>query len=208
MVSSALASQFAKAGVQTIDPAAGQKIFISELLFGNKQDAEVVWGGPIFHSAETPLAPEARRAGGITSRYPLLAAHAEFHQNADRSLLVVRETTPAVDLYLEHHKLDGKPVLPMAMVLEMFAEVAAAANPGKHVGQIRDLKMLRGVVFDEHSPQILRIEASAPWAIVDLKLETGAGRGFHMRPRQGSQAPTRSTPRLETRKRPARRLLQ
>jgi NAD(P)-dependent dehydrogenase (short-subunit alcohol dehydrogenase family)/acyl carrier protein len=176
MVSDALASQFAKAGVQLIAPQDGQKIFVSELLFGKKEEAEVVWGGPIFHSAE---AAAALRTSVITSQLPLLAGRTEFHENGDGSLQVVRETTPAVDLYLEHHKLDGKAVLPMAMVLELFAEVAAARNPGKHVLQIRDLRMLRGVVFDQ-DVQTLRVQASdAGNGVVDLKLETASGRGLH-----------------------------
>jgi hypothetical protein len=67
----------------------------------------------------------------------------------------------------------------MAMVLELFAEVAAAARPGKHVSRIRDLRLLRGVVFEENSPQVLRVQSDGSGDALDLKLETGPGRGIH-----------------------------
>jgi NAD(P)-dependent dehydrogenase (short-subunit alcohol dehydrogenase family) len=179
MVSSALAGQFAKAGVQLIDPIEGPKIFLNELLYGKKEDAQVVWGGPIFLGAER-TAKAAAAPARFVSEHPLLSGRTEFHPNSDGSLMIARETTPQVDLYLEHHKLDGKPVFPMAMALELFAEAAAAKNPGKNVIQVRDLKTLRGIVFEPDAPQILRAWAfDGGEGVVDLKLESGSGRGFH-----------------------------
>jgi NAD(P)-dependent dehydrogenase (short-subunit alcohol dehydrogenase family)/acyl carrier protein len=178
MVSSALAAQFAKAGVQLIEPEIGPKIFVRELLFGQKEDAEIIWGGPIFH--ERPASPAAApRPTRFDMHYPLLSGPAEIAMAEDGSVVVLRETDPKNDIYLADHQLDGKPVMPMAMTLEFFAEAAAAMNPGKKVVKVGNLKVLRGVTFPEQKPKVFRIQGTPHHDAVDLKLMVGDGRDLH-----------------------------
>jgi NAD(P)-dependent dehydrogenase (short-subunit alcohol dehydrogenase family) len=176
MVSSALAAQFAKAGVQMISSDIGPKIFVQELMHGRKADDEIIWGGPIQHE-RTPE-PAHKGKTRFEFRYPLLSAQTELKSNGD-GVVLVRETDVHTDIYLADHKLDGKPVMPMAMVLELFAEVAAAMHPNKRVVEINNFKMLRGVTFGNGTPKVFRIQASGGTEIIDLKLETGDGKELH-----------------------------
>ena len=111
------------------------------------------------------------------SELPLLARNTRIERNPDGSLDLVRTADPQHDLYLIDHQLDGKPVMPMAMVLELFAEAAAFQHPDHHVARVRDLRVLRGITFDR-SPQDLRVvtTASRPSGaglIVGLRNELG-----------------------------------
>jgi hypothetical protein len=106
----------------------------------------------------------------------LLRGNTEVRKNADGSIAVFRDTDLETDLYLKDHMLDGKAVMPMAMVLELFAEVAAAANPDKRVREVRDLKLLRGVSFNGDKRKLLQVHAAGHDEIVSVRLETGDAR--------------------------------
>jgi hypothetical protein len=54
---------------------------------------------------------------------------------------------PASDPCLDHHRLDGVPVLPMAMAIELVAEVAQAGWPDLELVAVRDLARLQGIRF-------------------------------------------------------------
>jgi acyl transferase domain-containing protein/NAD(P)H-dependent flavin oxidoreductase YrpB (nitropropane dioxygenase family) len=157
MVSSALAAQFAKAGVQMIEPAVGRRIFAEELLRGRRDEADVIWGGPLFHTRGEARAT-VTQAPPASLDMPLLSGGATLQQNG--SVLVVRDTDPQVDRFLLDHQLDATPVMPMAMALELFAEVAAVTNPGKQVAAVHDVKLLRGLPFHKGEPRQLRIKAA------------------------------------------------
>ncbi|MBV9400725.1 MAG: SDR family NAD(P)-dependent oxidoreductase, partial [Bryobacterales bacterium] len=47
MVSNELAARFSAAGVELIEVSAGRQAFLRELMYGRKQDSEVVYGGPL-----------------------------------------------------------------------------------------------------------------------------------------------------------------
>jgi hypothetical protein len=59
---------------------------------------------------------------------------------------VQRTLNPEVDIYLRDHCLDGQPVFPFAMAMELMAEVAAAGWPGLKVVEVRQIRLLRGIV--------------------------------------------------------------
>jgi len=71
---------------------------------------------------------------------------------------ILRTLDPAQDLYLNDHRLDGKPVLPMAMALELMAEAASAGWPDLEVVEMKDLRLLRGLVLED-GPKPVRIVA-------------------------------------------------
>ena len=52
------------------------------------------------------------------------------------------------DRYLDDHRVDGRPVLPFAVAMELMAEVAAATRPGADVAGLRGIRLLHGVVVD------------------------------------------------------------
>jgi hypothetical protein len=79
---------------------------------------------------------------------PFISTGACLAHLADGSVEMLRTLDPAHDLYLNDHRLDGKPVLPMAMALELMAEAAAVGWPDLHVVEMKDLRLLRGLVLD------------------------------------------------------------
>jgi len=76
----------------------------------------------------------------------------------DGGFELVRELDPAVDLYLDDHRLDGQPVFPAAMAMELMAEIAQCCRPDLQVVEIRDFQLFRGVVLEE-GPQPIRVIA-------------------------------------------------
>lgn len=188
MVSAELAKQFAEAGVHVIDRTAGRKAFVNELLYGSKDDVEVVFGGPlrtamedgaVGRSVAEDLAPapceEFRKPG------PLLRTGDARWTRDGGELRVIRRLDPAIDRYLLDHQLDGKPVMPMAMALELFTEVAAELIPEWTVASVADLRVLRGLSLD-NGPMELEVSARSrairgEGADVDLTLRCVGDRG-------------------------------
>ena len=69
--------------------------------------------------------------------------------------------TLSVDDYpfLRSHVMDGKAVVPMAVIVEWLAHGALHGNPGFRFHGFNDLRICKGVVFDRQTPCTLRIMA-------------------------------------------------
>jgi acyl transferase domain-containing protein/NAD(P)H-dependent flavin oxidoreductase YrpB (nitropropane dioxygenase family)/NAD(P)-dependent dehydrogenase (short-subunit alcohol dehydrogenase family)/acyl carrier protein len=150
MISPEVRKQFTERGVELIPPAVGLDCFEEELLYGRRGEAEVVIGGAGWQSS--------RKQEPAPHSWPLLRHVALPSGEAGRDLATefVREFDPAHDLYLNDHRLDGQPVLPLAVATELMAEAAARISPELQVAAIRDLRLLHGVVLDS-GPKTLRV---------------------------------------------------
>jgi acyl transferase domain-containing protein/NAD(P)-dependent dehydrogenase (short-subunit alcohol dehydrogenase family)/acyl carrier protein len=60
---------------------------------------------------------------------------------------------------LKAHVMDGRPVLPMALILEWLAQAAMTRNPGMVYRGVDDLRLLKGVVLREALPETIRAMA-------------------------------------------------
>ena len=100
------------------------------------------------------------RLRGRSGTFPLISTGASLSRLADGSVEMFRTLDPAHDVYLNDHRLDGKPVFPMAMALELMAEAAAAGWPDLHVIEMKELRLLRGLVLGNGSQQTLWVSAS------------------------------------------------
>ena len=60
---------------------------------------------------------------------------------------------------LESHVMDGRAVLPMALILEWLAQGAMTRNPGMVCLGVDDLRLLKGVVLREALPETIRVLA-------------------------------------------------
>ena len=93
------------------------------------------------------------------------------------------------DRYLDDHRIDGRPVLPFAVAMELMGEAAAAAG-GVRIAGLRDIRLLDGVSFEDDRPVTLRVDATAG-------RRTGRSRPRSVRPprvvRTTGQASSRST---------------
>ncbi len=61
--------------------------------------------------------------------------------------------------FLRSHVLDGKAVLPMAVIAEWLAHAALHGNPGLRFHGLNDLRICKGVVFDQESSCRLTVMA-------------------------------------------------
>ena len=73
--------------------------------------------------------------------------------------LVVRTALSAEQPFLDHHRIDGTPVLPGVMGMEAFAEAAAALVPGWDVYSIRDVSFLAPFKLYRDEPRVAEIRA-------------------------------------------------
>jgi acyl transferase domain-containing protein/NAD(P)-dependent dehydrogenase (short-subunit alcohol dehydrogenase family)/acyl carrier protein len=158
MVSPELRKQFVQHGVVIVPRAVGRKSLDQELCFGRKGEVEVLLGGIADETGPTPpergIAP-SRGLGG----YPLIGTGASLSRLADGAVEILRTLDPDRDLYLNDHRLDGKPVFPLTMALELMAEAASAGWPDLQVVAIRELRLLRGLVLED-GPLPVRIIAT------------------------------------------------
>ena len=71
------------------------------------------------------------------------------------------ETTldPAVQPFLDDHRIDGTPVLPGVMGIEGFAEAALSVAPGWQVEAVEDIDFLAPFKFYRGEPRPVTIEA-------------------------------------------------
>ena len=176
MVSPELAARFKAAGVELIEVPAGCRAFLEELVHGRKQDVEVVFGGPLATEQQTPGVKKAVPAGDL-SGFPMAAA---FTRHTDGQVEASLETSPETHVFLRDHQIDGKPVLPMVMALEIFTEVVAALKPGVPLTAIHNLRVLQGISYANTGGRELRVEgnmrngAGAPTSF-DLALKSPSG---------------------------------
>ncbi len=201
MVSDELAARFAAASVELIEPRGGRKAFLAELTAGPKQDAEVVFGGPL----STDPKPAGTERPAVSSGLPLI----DTLSHANGSVLADIESHPERHVFLQDHCIDGKPVLPMVVAMEMLAETAVAGNPGKPFTAVRNLRNFQGITYPNGSARELQVEGAkstvvtsgAPLAI-DLALKSRNSGQIHYRSRVefGGTLPA-LPPRLQLRNR-------
>lgn len=181
-----LESLFAKYGWAMIAPSAGRKAFIDDLLYGRKDEAELII------VAQLP----APKSTGTDKTVRLQDAFAR--QIDDTTVEFESVLSPDVDLYLKDHTFDSVPVMPMAMALEMMAEAAQALYPDMKMLTVNRLEIPAGIVFDSASKTITvsarKIETAGQPAQVETVVLTGNKRqhfktSFELIPRNKETAP-------------------
>ncbi len=179
MVSKELEQQFAARGIELISLAAGRKLFERELRLGRKGEVEVVLAGGTWGVPSPDGVTSHRDVGGgkLAKGYaaPLLVG-AIFSSAEMGAVRVLRQLDLAHDLYLNDHRLDGKPVFPFAMAMELVSEVAQHGWPDLKVGSLRGLQVLRGIVLSngKRPIEVFAKAATAPspdWKGIDVHVE-------------------------------------
>ena len=72
--------------------------------------------------------------------------------------------------YLHEHVLDGKPVLPAAVALELMAEAAKTLWPGWRVVEVREHKLLKGVELKPKGGRAFSIDFATPKSLDLIQL--------------------------------------
>jgi len=152
MASEEVTRRFKERGVQIIPPKAGRRSLVAELLHGAKGDVEVLLGDAPY---ATPTIPVTN-----SSVLPLIGGvDAVIHNNGSVEVACVLD--PSRQSYLRDHQLDGKPVFPAAMAMELMAESAWAASqsPGGVI-EISSLQLQQGIVLAPSETRSLRVRGT------------------------------------------------
>lgn len=138
-----LESIFASYGWAMINPTAGRRVFMDELSYGNKRDAEVLLVAEL--DKLTSLTPTgARLHQSSLRRLPSGENDYEF----------AFEINTATDVFLADHTFDGVPVMPMAFALEFMSEAVASVYPDRTILAVENLDIPAGIVFETNSKMV------------------------------------------------------
>ncbi len=164
MVGPGLSREFAKEGVPLIPLLAGAEAFVTELSAAPGSPIEVIVGGPVAASAQLAVTKTNVAARSV---------------GAELSVAFERTVQVARNPFLMSHVLAGRPVLPLAMIMEWLAHAALHGNPGLHFHGFKDLRVLRGLTFetDTVDVSVLATPAQAVGGFYELSVELRSGNG-------------------------------
>ncbi|HTY96173.1 MAG TPA: SDR family NAD(P)-dependent oxidoreductase, partial [Solirubrobacteraceae bacterium] len=222
MVSPLLEQEFERRGVALIELDQGARMLEDELSRGLKGEAEIVIG------ASTGLAglPGGDPSAGRLASERLQPSGPQPPQATDGGpLLLLAAATPIEgapgaaepgnragplqytfdlgrDRYLNDHRIDGRPVLPFAVAMELMGEAATAACAGRVFSGLRGIRLLDGVALAGDRPVSVRIDATRDAAGEELEVTVspvGPGRPHYravarVRDRAVERAPAGSHP--------------
>jgi NAD(P)-dependent dehydrogenase (short-subunit alcohol dehydrogenase family)/acyl carrier protein len=136
MVTPALKKLFAKEGVAVIDLKAGADYMIEEIATSPDGPVEMV----------------------ILGGRDEVAVESQAHDNIYVSKAFDLELSIEQYPFLTSHVIDGKAVLPMAVMVEWMAHGAIHNNPGLRFHGFNDLRVLKGITLEQgqsHSLQVM-----------------------------------------------------
>jgi hypothetical protein len=156
MVTASLKREFERQGVTLLPVADGVQSLLQEMTGGVGRPVEVVIGSML-----NPV--------GIETAPPEPRAHL--------SILFEREIDVNTHPILKSHVIDGKPVVPMALIAEWFGHGALHENPGLLLRGLEDMRILNGIRLAGES-KLIRVLAGkarrkAGFYEVDLELRNG-----------------------------------
>jgi acyl transferase domain-containing protein/NAD(P)H-dependent flavin oxidoreductase YrpB (nitropropane dioxygenase family) len=172
MVTPEVARQFRARGVGMVTVPAGRAAAWREIARHDGPVRVLVGPGAWNRPAPDAAARIDATPAGATTRVDLEAAEAlrVVSAAAPATPLLERQSVvrsddggvearvlldPARHPYLDHHRIDGKAVLPLAVAMELMTETAAAAAPsGWHVTHVLDLRMFSGVLIENGAREI------------------------------------------------------
>ena len=138
MVTPALKKVFAEEGIGLIGLAAGSEVLVREIV-GHRGPRSRSWCWP-GHREQLLLATASARTTALAEAFALTLTVNDYP-------------------FLRSHVLDGKAVLPMAVIVEWLAHGALHGNPGFRFHGFNDLRICKGVVFEQDTPCTLQVLA-------------------------------------------------
>ncbi len=149
MVSAALKREFERNNIELIPTDAGALSLLSEMRGDKNAPVEVVIGAGI-----NAKSVKNRISSYLTRQKTFLSA------KRDEELSLAFKSEIDVDRFpiLESHILDGKPVVPFALMSEWLGYGALHENPGLMFCGFDDLRLLNGIRLD-HEKKVIRLMA-------------------------------------------------
>ena len=154
MVHPALKQEFINRGIELIPLEAGGECVADELANAADDSTEIVIGASL---------DSIEAAAGVSTAEPQVieTARASGELAFERKLDIERHS------FLRSHVIDGRAVLPVAMMMEWMGHAALHANPGLQLQGIDELRVCKGVVLDGTSI-VLRFHTNKPRRSGDL----------------------------------------
>ena len=145
MVCSALKRKFETSGIDLIPVDAGAMCMVYEMKGDKSSPVEVVIGANILPEKEKQVTEIVK---------PALESPIALNKKEALSLTVQREID--VDRYpiLSAHLLDGKPVVPFALITEWLGHGALHENPGLLLHGLDDMRIFQGIKIDKNKKHI------------------------------------------------------
>jgi hypothetical protein len=162
MVSPEVQRQFAERGVPLIPIEVGCAALVDELQLGHPGEVEIVvggWSDDSARSSASTYGPQRHDHSDHFPGLPLLARHTRTTWT-ENGIEIQRKFSVETDRYLDDHRVDGQPVLPLSVAMELMAEAAVATSPHLTVRGVHRLRLLKGVVLDGDRDVAVRIVAS------------------------------------------------
>jgi hypothetical protein len=151
MVTASLRRNFIKNGISLIPVDQGAAMMVAEMSSAAGEPVEVVIGGLLSprdsKQPEKPVEPENSETAVLMPSALTLAARREID----------------IDRYpvLQSHLLNGRPVVPLALIAEWLAHSALHANPGLALHGIDHLRLLSGIALDREKKMIRLLSGKA-----------------------------------------------
>ncbi|MDA0836865.1 MAG: SDR family NAD(P)-dependent oxidoreductase [Planctomycetota bacterium] len=148
MVTPALREVFASEGVGLIPLEAGARLLVDELRRKSGHPVELVVLGPGSTVVETPCPCSGEEPAAVVA------------ENENLSVAFERSVSVEDHPFLASHVMNGKAVLPMAIIMEWLAHGAIHENPGLTFHGFNNIRVLKGLVLEEGESADLRFLAA------------------------------------------------
>jgi NAD(P)-dependent dehydrogenase (short-subunit alcohol dehydrogenase family)/acyl carrier protein len=188
MVTAEVRRKFEAKQVTLVEPEGGALACLDEILRGPIEDVEIVLGAGPWEGEEGRIGALPATAALMVlpssgSRWALLSRASDVPGPRGGRLLATTLSADH-DIYLDQHRLDGTPVLPAAVALEIAAEAAATVWPGWQVAEVENFRLLSGFKLEKDQARALEIgvlgsehgDASGFSASVELRSAGEGGR--------------------------------
>jgi acyl transferase domain-containing protein/acyl carrier protein/nucleoside-diphosphate-sugar epimerase len=142
------------AGIEMLPPEFGIPTVRRELT-ASAGSGEVLVAGRLGVMGE-------ERPSGLDAEAAVAAAGPMISRVLDMGIAGLRaeaDLDPAVQPFLDHHRIDGTPVLPGVMGIEAFAELARLPLPGLVVAAVEDVSFLAPFKLYRDEPRTALLEA-------------------------------------------------
>ncbi|NNL78631.1 MAG: SDR family NAD(P)-dependent oxidoreductase [Desulfobacterales bacterium] len=147
MVNASLKREFERNAIPLIAVDEGARCLLHEIMADKNDPVEVVIGAEMTNT-------NVNADKGL--KRPALVKPPKVVKNQQLSLSFERE----IDIHhypvLKSHIIDGRPVVPLALILEWFAHGALHENPGLVLHGLDDIRILKGIRLD-HEKKFIRL---------------------------------------------------
>lgn len=163
MVTKETEAKFAEKGVALVTAAQGRLLFSQEVCVPEQEGVEFIFGKGPWEERERILGDQLRlpEAAASSPEHPLLSqSTCSSDPKGGQSISFTIDLTHT---YLGDHCIDGSPVVPAAVAVELFAEASRNFWPGWLVSEVQDLRLLKGIELKQTSRRLVIDFAPPPY---------------------------------------------